>query len=63
MKNKMLKPEIEFIRFNTQDIITTSGESKLKNFKGTPVVDDTDKSLNQNYGGWTGFKNSAGEIQ
>ena len=26
---KLLKPEMEFIEFNTQDVITTSGEGQL----------------------------------
>ena len=30
MKKKMLKPEIEFIEFNTTDVITTSGGMDAK---------------------------------
>lgn len=46
---KMIKPEIEFIKFNTQDVITTSGGTKLPNFQQPPVQDDTNKSLTYDY--------------
>ena len=29
---KLLKPEMEFIKFNTEDVITTSGGDTYKNF-------------------------------
>ena len=48
---KMSKPEIEFIRFDTEDVITTSttpdpvgDPSKLVKFAQPPVLDDTLKS-------------------
>ena len=50
---KMLKPEIEFIKFNMKDIITTSGEGPVNDpgknlFSDDPaniITDNTDKSL------------------
>ena len=53
---KMLKPEIEFIRFNAEDVITTSGDPSMVMYKdknyNNPLTDTTDKSLDQ---GWTGL--------
>lgn len=56
---KMLKPEIEFIEFNTKDIITTSGggltDDPSKNlFNDDPsniLTDNTDKSLTKDFNG------------
>ena len=48
---KMSKPEIEFIRFDSEDVITTSttpdpvgDPSKLVKFVSPPVLDETLKS-------------------
>ena len=50
---KMLKPEIEFIRFNAEDVITTSGEpSKLAGFTKPAQMDNTEKSTSTD---WTGL--------
>ncbi len=54
---KMIKPEIKFIKFNTKDIITTSGEGPVydpsKNlFNDDPaniISDNTDKSLTKDF--------------
>ena len=56
---KMLKPEIEFIEFDTKDIITTPGEGLTddpsKNlFNDAPsniLTDDMDKSLTKDFNG------------
>lgn len=56
---KMLKPEIEFIEFDTKDIITTSGggltDDPSKNlFNDAPsniLTDDMDKSLTKDFNG------------
>ena len=53
---KMSKPEIEFIRFDTEDVITTSttsDPSKLVKFVGDPVIDDTLKSTTTEFVGLT----------
>ena len=51
---KLLKPEIEFVKFDAQDVITTSGDSKvnksISNWDvSNPVKDDTEKSLTKAY--------------
>ena len=50
---KLLKPEIEFVKFDAQDVITTSGgddPSKLAKFKSPAIEDDTNgKSLTTDY--------------
>ena len=50
---KLLKPEIEFVKFDAQDVITTSGggdQSKLAKFKLPAENDDTNgKSLTKAY--------------
>ena len=57
---KMLKPEIEFVKFNAEDIITTSGEAgpvsdPSKNlFSKDPSnieTDNTNKSLTKSFTG------------
>lgn len=57
MKNKMLKPEMEFIEFGTQDVITTSGEGgDLQMNFGDPVTTSTpgpdSPAENKGFGGW-----------
>ncbi len=47
---KMMKPEMDFIKFSAEDVITTSGGSKLAGFETPAVEDDTSKSLNKDYG-------------
>ena len=53
---KLMRPEMDFIKFSAEDVITTSGDSKLAGFKSPAVEDDTSKSLNQDYGdvSWNG---------
>ena len=50
---------MEFIRFSAKDIITTSGPedelSKLANFKGEAVEDNTQKSTTKEYDGFSGW--------
>ena len=63
MKNKMLKPEMEFIEFGTQDVITTSGEGgDLQMNFGDPVKTSTpgpdSPAEKKGYGGWTGFNDT-----
>ncbi len=56
---KMIKPEIKFIKFNTKDIITTSGEGPANDpsknlFNDDPaniISDNTDKSLTKDFNG------------
>ena len=57
---KMSKPEIEFIRFDTEDVITTSttpdpvgDPSKLDKFVSPPLLDDTLKSTRTDFVGLT----------
>ena len=51
---KMMRPEMDFIKFSSEDVITTSGDSnggsKLEGFVTPAVEDDTSKSLNKDYG-------------
>ena len=47
---KLMRPEMDFIKFSAEDVITTSGGSKLDGFETPAVEDDTKKSLNQDYG-------------
>ena len=53
---KFMRPEMNFIKFSAEDVITTSGDSKLDGFKSPAVEDDTSKSLNKDYGevSWNG---------
>ena len=47
---KTFKPEIEYIKFGSEDILTTSADpSMLAGFRKPPVVDTTNKSLTQEY--------------
>ncbi len=48
---KMTKPELELIKFNTLDVITTSGElTKIPlNDQENPVTDDTKKSTSTDF--------------
>lgn len=57
---KMSKPEIEFIRFDTEDVITTSttpdpvgDPSQLVKFVSPPVLDETLKSTRTDFVGLT----------
>lgn len=58
---KIQKPEIEFIKFDAQDIIVTSGEPgsrlTMPYAHQDPVYDTTEKSLTKAYGGlnWNTF--------
>ena len=51
---KIMIPEMDFIEFSAEDVITTSGDSnggsKLEGFESPAVNDDTSKSLNKDYG-------------
>ena len=47
---KLMRPEMDFIKFSAEDVITTSGGSKLAGYKSPAVDDDTLKSLNKDYG-------------
>ncbi len=50
MKKKMIKPEMEFIEFNKQDVITTSGGDTYKNFNQNNPENTTDNAHdNENY--------------
>ena len=49
---KLLKPEIEFIEFNTQDVITTSGGGQI-NFSNPKNQVDPDSGSPANQTGWS----------
>lgn len=54
---KYMRPEMDFVKFSAEDVITTSGDSKLDGFKSPAVEDDTLKSLDEGYGDvfWNGM--------
>ena len=48
---KLLKPEMEFIKFNTEDVITTSGEKVDLASKNATADDANGKANTQEYTG------------
>ena len=51
---KLLKPEMEFIKFNTEDVITTSGGDTYKNFDQNNPTNTTDNAhVSTEYGNGT----------
>ena len=54
---KMLKSEIEFVKFNTMDVIMTSGGQIPLNSDPETTPDENSPAEDKKYGGW-GFNDT-----